>query len=281
MMREIFHGKVGFAEITAMKLSTLSRHCRTPAYVFPAILMLAVAFAQPAFASETLPKPVGAVNDFAGVLSPEDRVKMENLSREVLQKTGASLVVAVLETIGGRDPADYANRMYSAWGLGRKGEDRGVLILLAVRERRIRIETGYGLEGILPDGLVGEILDRFALPHLKKNDFGSGLYAALAAVAAVVAKSAGVELTGAPRPEARTAKRTQGDGDWLKTAILVLVAALLIGTRVGRRDFLPVLLALLFSSGGRGGGGFGGFGGGGFGGFGGGSSGGGGAGRGF
>jgi uncharacterized protein len=198
---------------------------------------------------------------------------MEDLGREVLQKTGVSVVVAAVDTIGEGDVNDYANRLYSAWGIGKKGEDRGVLILLAVRERRIRIETGYGVEGILPDGLTGEILDRYAIPQLKKNDFGPGLYNALAAVSAVVAKDAGVELTGLPRREARGAGKRAREGNWLTPVLLILVAAVLLGTRRGREDVLPFLLLLLASGAGRGGGGFGGFGGG--------SSGGGGASRGF
>ena len=239
--------------------------------------MSAAAAASP----EAFPQPAGAVSDFAGVVPTELRARMEDLSREVLQKTGVSVVVAALETIGDGDVDDYANRLYSAWGIGKKGEDRGVLILLAVRERRIRIETGYGVEGILPDGLAGEILDRYAIPHLKKNDFGPGLYNALAAVSAVIAKDAGVELTGLPRRESRSAGKRAREGNWLTPVLLILVAAVLLGTKRGREDILPLLLVLLASGGGSRRGGFGRFGGGGFGGFGGGSSGGGGASRGF
>jgi len=268
--------------ISAASLLSSRRRGTRVRLLLAGLIFLVSAAAGTAGSPETFPQPVGAVNDFAGVASPEMRAKMEDLSREVLQKTGVAVVVAVLETIGGVDVNDYANRLYAAWGIGKKGEDRGVLILLAVRERRIRIETGYGVEGILPDGLAGEILDRYAIPHLKKNDFSSGLYSALAAVSAVVAKDAGVELTGLPRREARGAGKRAREGNWLTPVLLILAAAAILGTRRGREDVLPLLLLLLASGGrGRGGGGFGGFGGGGFGGFGGGSSGGGGASRGF
>ena len=232
-------------------------------------------------AGETFPKPTGAVNDFAGVIPAQYAGPMENLAREVLEKTGTAIVVATVETIGDNDPAGYANRLYQAWGIGKKGEDKGILIFLAVKERRVRIETGYGVEGILPDGLAGEILDRHAIPWLKKGDYGQGLAEAMAAVSSVVAKAAGVPLTGAQPPQRRKVRTERGIGIG-QLLLLILAAFFLLGTRQGRA-MLPWLLLLMMSGGGgrRGGDGFGGFGGGGFGGFGGGMSGGGGAGRGF
>jgi uncharacterized protein len=232
-------------------------------------------------AGETFPKPAGAVNDFAGVIPAQYAGPMENLAREVLDKTGTAVVVATVETIGDNDPNDYANRLYQAWGIGKKGEDKGVLIFLAVKERRVRIETGYGVEGILPDGLAGEILDRYAIPRFRDGDFGKGLAETMAAVSAVVAKAAGVTLTGAQPPQRQPARTGRGLGIG-QIVLLILAAGFLLGTRQGRA-LLPWLLLLMMSGGGgrRGGEGFGGFGGGGFGGFGGGMSGGGGAGRGF
>jgi uncharacterized protein len=235
-----------------------------------------------AAAAESFPRPKGAVNDFAGVIGDKFAAPMENLAREVLEKTGTAVVVATVETIGENEPADYANRLYQAWGIGKKGEDKGVLIFLAVKERRVRIETGYGVEGILPDGLVGEILDRYAIPRFKEGDYGRGLAETMAAVSSVVARNAGVTLTGAQTREQRPAKAQRGLGIG-QLVLVILAVGFLLGTRQGRA-MLPWLLMLLMSGSGggrRSGGGFGGFGGGGFGGFGGGSSGGGGAGRGF
>ncbi|MDA8123758.1 MAG: TPM domain-containing protein [Deltaproteobacteria bacterium] len=229
--------------------------------------------------AESFPAPRGAVNDFAGVISAPEAARMEALAGEVLEKTGTALVAVTVETIGDNDPNDYANRLYKAWGIGKKGEDKGVLLFLALKERRVRIETGYGVEGILPDGLTGEILDRYALPWFKKGDYGRGFLETTAALASVVAKDAGVTLTGVPRQEPRPVRTEKVPGIF---QLLLLAAAVffLLGTRQGRA-MLPWLLLLLMSGDRRGGGGFGGFGGGGFGGFGGGSSGGGGSSRGF
>lgn len=235
----------------------------------------------PTAAAETFPKPTGAVNDFAGLIPAEYKNRMESLAGEVLEKTGTAVVVAAVETIGDTDPSDYANRLYQAWGIGKKGEDKGVLIFLAAKERQIRIETGYGVEGIIPDGLAGEILDRHAIPYFRQGDYGRGFYETMASVSSVVAKEAGVTLTGVPRTETRSV-RTEGRLGIFQLVLLLAAVFFLLGTRQGRA-LLPWILLLMMSGGGdrRGGGGFGGFGGGGFGGFGGGSSGGGGAGRGF
>ena len=232
-------------------------------------------------AAEEFPKPVGAVNDFAGVIPDQYKAQMEALSREVLEKTGTAVVVATVKSIGDNAPEDYVNRLYQAWGIGKKGEDKGVLIFIAVDERKFRIETGYGVEGILPDGLVGEIRDKYAVPYLRKNDYGKGLANTVMAVSAILAKDAGVSLTGysAPDSRERNQRRKQG-GSLIPLILLLLVMVPLLGTRKGR-EMLPWLLLLFLSGSGRGSGGFGSFGGGGFGGFGGGSSGGGGAGGGF
>ena len=245
--------------------------------MFAVLAMLASA----ALGSEILPKPRGAVNDFAQVIPAPYARNMEDLARQVLEKTGTAIVVATLPTIGDQDPVEYANRLYGEWGIGKKGEDKGVLILLALRERRIRIETGYGVEGILPDGLVGAILDKDVLPYLKEGDYGRALDNAVAALSAVVAKDAGVTLTAPPEGERPhpVKRRPAKDLNLLHLIVLLAVLIPLLGTRQGRA-MIPWIM-LMFLGGGRGGGGFGGFGGGGFGGFGGGGSGGGGAGRGF
>ncbi len=229
--------------------------------------------------SETFPEPRGAVNDYAGVMTPQYEHSVDLLAREVLQKTGTSMVLVTLEDIEGNDPADYANRIYEAWGIGKKGEDKGVLILLALKEREVRIETGYGVEGILPDGLVGEILDTYVVPYLKKGNYDKGLSNAVVAVSSVIAKDAEISLTGSTTTH--KTKKVEGKPhiNLFSLILFFIVLSMLLGTRRGRA-ILPFIL-LMFLAGGRGGGGgFGGFGGG-FGGFGGGMSGGGGAGRGF
>ncbi|MGD8227107.1 MAG: TPM domain-containing protein [Desulfobacteraceae bacterium] len=232
-------------------------------------------------AEQPFPKPKGLVNDFANVISSSYKQQLIDITTELLNKTGTPVVVVTMSDIGGEDYNEYANRLYETWGIGKKGEDKGVLIFVAIKERKMRIEVGYGLEGIIPDGLAGEIRDRYMIPYLKQNKFGEGLLNGTAAVSQIIAKDAGVKLTGQVPVKAPKKRRS-------RFSFLPLLLIFFIFVFLGRRRsgswifFLP----LLMGGGGprHGGGGFGGsFGGfgGGFGGFGGGMSGGGGAGGSF
>ncbi len=235
------------------------------------------------WAERPIPKPQGLVNDFAGVLEAPYKGKIRAVVRELFQKTKVPVVVVTMPDIGGAEYNDYANRLYETWGIGRKGEDKGVLIFITLKERKMRIETGYGVEGILPDGLVGEIRDRYMLPYLKQDRFGEGVLNGVLAVAQVIAKDAGVTLSGAVPPKASKASpRKRSRGSLLPILGIILFLMVFSGRRRGAWIFfLPWILGGGMS--GRGGGSSGGFGGfsGGFGGFGGGMSGGGGAGGSF
>jgi uncharacterized protein len=188
------------------------------------------------------------------------------------------VVVATVKTVGDNNPDTYANELYANWGIGKKGEDKGVLIFLSVQERKIRIETGYGVEGILPDGMAGGILDQYVVPYLRQNDYGKGLLNGMLAVGQVIAKDAGVTLEYGYRPmPAKRQKRSRGIG--LLPLSIFFIMFIIIARR--RPELLPfLLLSGMSGRGGRYGGGGGGFSGG-FGGFGGGMSGGGGASRSF
>ncbi len=242
-----------------------------------AMLILLAPSASLSADKQKFPRASAAINDFAGIIPSGAKARMEGLSAEILDKTGTSVVVAIMKSLDGEDPDMYATDLFAAWGIGKKGEDKGVLILLALQERRIRIETGYGVEGILPDGLVGSILDQFVMPHFKTGDYTQGLFNGMLALGTVIARDAGVTI-GKGYKLKRTAqqKRKQRRPGWGGLILLVLIG--LFALTPGGRAMLPFLL-LSALSGGRGGGGFGSFGGGGFGGFGGGMSGGGGAGR--
>jgi uncharacterized protein len=236
-----------------------------------------VAAAAPA-ADPPVPVPRGFVNDLAHVLPPPTVARLTALLEELRAKTGAEIAVLTVETTAPLDDFSYAMRVAEAWKPGRKGEDTGVVFLVATRDRKLRILVGYGLEGILPDGLVGEIQDRDIVPAFRAGRFDEGIAKGVEVLAAYIAKSRGVTLTGVPPPPPRA--RPAEPPTWLVAfVVLVLIGLVLYQASrppgVGRRRrggvFLPPF-------GGDFGGGFGG-GGGGFGGFGGGSFGGGGAGR--
>ncbi len=241
-----------------------------------AIFLLLLAAA--ASAENPFPRPIGFVNDFAGIIDEASKQRIEALAVEVERKTGAEIVLVTLKSLDSGDIQDTANRLFQAWGIGKKGEDNGVLFLNAAAERRIWVEVGYGLEAILPDGKVGGILDEFVIPHLRNGRFGEGFLAGISAVAEVIAEHAGVTLDGTVK--AAPVKRIQserGIGNLVGFFFLILLFLLIFSRR--RTGGLWVLPWLFLGGGGRGfgGGSFGG----GFGGFGGGLSGGGGAGRGY
>ena len=200
------------------------------------------------------------------------------VTQELLKKTEIPVVIVTMPDIGGAEYNDYANRLYENWGIGKKGVDKGVLIFVTVKERKMRIEVGYGLEGVLPDGLAGDVRDSYMTPYLRNNEYGKGLLNGTLAVAQIIAKGAGVELTGQAAVPVKTTKKRSSGLPFLFIIIFFVIMSFSSRRRGGSWWILP----LLFLGGcGRGCGGFGGGFCGGFGGFGGGMSGGGGAGGGF
>src|SRR6476646_1870551 len=115
-------------------------------------------------------KPQGYVNDFAGVLSAEGKEKLTVLCMEVEQKTQAQIAVVTVSTLEGQPVEQFANDLFTAWGVGPKQTLKGVMILVATNDHKYRVEVGYGLEPILPDGKVGGFA-REAVPLLRQNDY--------------------------------------------------------------------------------------------------------------
>jgi uncharacterized protein len=222
-------------------------------------------------------RPTDYVNDFAHVLDPTTIAQLDNICQQLDQKAHAQIAVVTVNSLDGSDIESYAVALYKQWGIGSKATDHGVLILLAVQDRKYRIEVGYGLEPILPDGKVGGF-GREAVPLLQQNDYNGAVSLLTSRVADVIAQDAGIELTG-QRPQLPAQPRAQPQSQLSGKQLLILGVILLIVLLTPLRKVL--FWMLLFGGGGggggySGGGGFGG-GGGGFGGFGGGSSGGGGA----
>jgi len=145
-------------------------------------------------AQSPLPKLTESVNDFADVITLPYEKRMGNIAKELTDKTGVALVIVTMHELGGADPNEYAHRLYNAWGLGKTGEDRGVLILVSVREQKMRIRAGTGLKAILSARQIGEIQDRFAAPLLKQNNYDDGLLNGVVAIAKIIAKESGATL---------------------------------------------------------------------------------------
>ncbi len=220
--------------------------------------------------------PTDYVNDFAHVLDADTIAQLDNICQQIEQKAHAQIAVVTVNSLDGSDIESYAVDLYKKWGIGSKATDHGVLILLSVQDRRARIEVGYGLEPILPDGKTGSF-GREAVPLLKQNDYNGAILLMTSRVAGVIAQDAGIELTSV---QFSAPPRDRPNASLSGKQLLILGIILLIVLLTPLRKVL--FWMLLFGGGGGGGGGYnsgGGFGGGGggFGGFGGGSSGGGGA----
>lgn len=119
----------------------------------------------------------GRVADGAGLLSADEVDRLNSLLAGLETQNGVELAVATVPTTAPLTPDQYATELFKAWGVGKKGEDNGLLILVAQQERRLKVEVGYGLEGIFPDGRVGRLLDDYALPSLRQGRYGEGLVA--------------------------------------------------------------------------------------------------------
>lgn len=146
--------------------------------VFAALAVFLVLFNNVAFAAD-LPKPTKNffVNDFANVISNADEEKMQQQGEALFKECGAQVVVVTVKSLNGEDLESYSLNLARSWRIGSDKNDDGILLLLAVDERKVRIEVGYGLEGALPDSKTGRILDTYGVDRFKKNDFSTGLAA--------------------------------------------------------------------------------------------------------
>ena len=154
--------------------------------------------------SQSIPsKPQGYVSDFAHLLPPAQKEEIEILGREIERKTGIEIAVVIVKSIAPESIETYAVHLFEKWGIGKKGKDNGLLILLSLAEKKVRIEVGYGLEGILPDGLCGRIIREIMVPYFRQQKWGEGLLAGSTAIAQIIAKEYGVNiclLYTSPRP---------------------------------------------------------------------------------
>jgi uncharacterized protein len=143
----------------------------------------------------TMPAPTGYVDDYAGVLSGAGKTELEDLCREVHDKTKAQVFFVTVKTLDGEVVETFANELFAKWKIGEKKTDRGVLLMLAIAEHKRWIEVGYGLEGILNDAKVGDI-GREMVPELKAAKYDDAARTGVRGVSKVIAADAGVAIDG-------------------------------------------------------------------------------------
>lgn len=229
------------------------------------------------FAQDFPAKPNKLVNDYTGTLSADQIRQLEQKLVAFDDSTSIQVAIAILKSVGEYDINDYALQLGRAWGVGTKGKDNGVMIVVAIGDRKISIQTGYGIEGVLPDMYTRRIIDNDIKPHFKAGNYYEGLNAG---TNAIISLSKGEYKNDKPK----AGKRGSGGSGILIIIIIIVVVIVLLkkggggggnGQVIGGRGvadalFWSMLLGSGRSSGGSGssgsGGGFGGFGGGSFGG---------------
>ncbi|QNH61999.1 TPM domain-containing protein [Hymenobacter sediminicola] len=256
------------------------------------LLLLAGQFAAWAQQIPPRPSPPRIVNDLAGMMQPNEVAALEQKLVAYNDSTSSQIAVVTVPSLGDYDIADFAQQLYESWGIGQKGSNNGVLILIAEQERKARIQTGYGLEGAIPDALAKRIISNTIVPAFREQRYYQGIDRATDQLIALAKGEYKADQTTTTRQRSNDSSGS-GWQFWLIIGALVLFMLLRnrgggSGGAGGRRNrgfggsMIPPIIFGDFSGGrgtfggGFGGGGFGG-GGGGFGGFGGGSSGGGGA----
>jgi uncharacterized protein len=169
-------------------------------------------------AAEIAVPPLKArVTDLTGTFNEQQRTALEHTLQEFEARKGAQVAVLMVPTTQPETVEQYAVRVEESWKLGRKGVDDGVLLLVAKNDRKLHIEVGYGLEGVLPDAVAKRIIDEDIVPRFKQGDFYGGVRAGVDRIMRVV------EGEALPAPRARApGEQLSRHMDWLIPAILVL-----------------------------------------------------------
>ncbi len=198
--------------------------------------------------SADFPKSQGYVTDTASVLSADVRARIDSRIRAVEQQTTAEIAVVTVSALDGMSVEEYGTKLFNEWGIGKKGRDNGVLILVAPTEREIRIEVGYGLEPVLPDGLAGDVVRTNAIPSFKNGDYSAGILASVERIASIV------EANEVVTPEERRRLANLASrGDMPPTLLttpffgaFVGIGAFMLGAGFRSKVFFPILFGSLF-----------------------------------
>jgi uncharacterized protein len=207
----------------------------------------------------------GRVNDYAGVMSQDQVRTLESQLAQFEQETGHQIAVLTIPTLDGEDIEGFSIRVAESWKIGKKGFDNGVILLVAVKDRKLRLEVGYGLEGVLPDAIADRIIREYIVPRFRAQDYAGGVIAGIDAVQKVIKQEPLPESARKPNPA------PQSDFNSLAMFAIAFVIFALMAFSSGRRSRNQMWSGrgrryppIFWGGGGFGGGGFGGGSGGGF-----------------
>ncbi|HMF50924.1 MAG TPA: TPM domain-containing protein, partial [Candidatus Saccharimonadales bacterium] len=162
----------------------------------------------------------GRVNDYAQILTPEQSNALDAQLARLEQDTGHQVAVLTLPSLDGEDIEGFSIRVAENWKIGKKGFDNGVILIVAVNDRKLRLEVGYGLEGILPDLTANRIIRDYIVPLFRSGDFAAGIVSGINAVEKVIRKE--------PLPETAR-KQAQGRGSSLNFIVMLLITFGVLG----------------------------------------------------
>ena len=167
-----------------------------------------------------VPQLRGRVNDYAGVLQSSQVQSLEAQLSQLERDTGHQVAVLTIPTLDGEDIEGFSIRVAESWKIGKKDYDNGVILVVAINDRRLRLEVGYGLEGILPDAIAKRITSDYIVPRFRQKDYAGGIIAGIAAVDKTIRKE--------PLPESAR-KKTQSQGGNLSFPIMLAITFAVLG----------------------------------------------------
>jgi uncharacterized protein len=197
-------------------------------------------------AAQNLPKPAGRITDLANIIDSATESELDSRLNELERKTSSEVAVVTVPSLDGVPVEDYAVRLFKEWGIGQANTDNGVLVLVAPNEREMRIEVGYGLEGILPDGLAGQIIRENFTPRFRDNDYSGGIRDGVGRVIDVV------EQQQVLTPEELARLNESGGGDFPEWAVIpffglfVTIGFGMVGLGVRTKTGFPLLFGSFF-----------------------------------
>lgn len=213
------------------------------ALLWPLILLCAGSAA----GAQEFPALTGRVVDAANILSPAQEISLDAKLTRLEQQSQHQLVIVTIADLKGYDIADYGFRLGDHWGIGDKGRDDGALLIVAPNERKLRIEVGYGLEGVLTDALSGRIIRNTIVPHFKQGDYPGGIAAGTDELVRILM----LPPEEAKKLAAQAAKEQQGGEDQGQALVAIflivmfIILPMLLRGRTGRayrNGALPVIL---------------------------------------
>jgi uncharacterized protein len=218
---------------------------------FKTLLLILLLWAYPALAPAVTPAipahPSRYVVDLAGVFDAPTEARLNAMLHDLEAKTTAQVVVLTLKSLDGEPIENFSHQTAVQWGIGQKGKDNGVLLTVAVKDHKYRIEVGYGLESTLPDSLVGSIGRQYLVPNFRQGNYAGGITAAVTEIVNKIAPGKGL---GAGTVAARAVRQTAPQKSAFPGITIILVAVFIILLILIRPGFLGFFLGFFLGGGG-------------------------------